>query len=356
MSRFFNPSLAGLDPYTPGEQPSGRKFIKLNTNEPPCPPSPLAIEYAKTEAARCNLYPTLDGGELRLKLAEHYGVSPEEVVVTNGSDEVLNFLFKAFCHKDSPAAFADITYGFYSVFAALNGVPFEEIPLRDGFKIAPEDYIGISKNIFIANPNAPTGLVLPLCDIERIAESNPNNIVVIDEAYIDFGGESALGLIKKYGNLVVVRTFSKSRALAGGRVGYAFARPEIISDIYRIIYSTNPYNLSRTDIAMALGALEDEAYTRALVGGIIEQRGRASEELKGLGFELTDSSANFIFAKPNGISAKELYERLKDRGILVRYFDRPRISDRLRITVGSEDEMTALISAAAEIMKGRDGK
>ena len=353
MSEFWNPDLNGLAPYTPGEQPGGRRYIKLNTNEPPCPPSPLAVKYALAELERSNLYPPLDGGDLRAKLAEHYGITTEEVVVTNGSDEALNFLFKAFCSKDSTAVFPDITYGFYSVFASLNGVPYEEKPLRGDFMIDPEDYIGVNKNIFIANPNAPTGIAMPLRDIERIAESNPRNIVVIDEAYVDFGGETALPLVRKYNNLVVVRTFSKSRALAGGRIGYAFACPEIIADLYRIVYSTNPYNLSRASIAMALGALEDEEYTRALCNCVRQQRLIAAEALRRLGFTLTESAANFLFAKPCGISAKELYRRLKDDGILVRYFDKPRISDHLRITVGSAEQMDVLINTVEKILKGR---
>lgn len=350
MSRFLNPALKDLAPYTPGEQPSGRKYLKLNTNESPCPPSPKAIKYAEEELKVSNLYPPLDGGALREKIAESYGVTPSEVIVTNGSDEVLNFIFKAFCSKTRPAAFADITYGFYSVFAEINGVPYVEIPLKDDFSLDPADYIGISKNIFIANPNAPTGRAIGRDEIEKIAASNPDNVVAIDEAYVDFGGETALPLIKKYRNLIVVRTFSKSRALAGARVGYAFADPELISDLYRIIYSTNPYNISRADLAMALGAIEDSAYTERLCKDIIAARDHTQKALGELGFTVIESSANFIFARPGKIEARELYLKLKDAGILIRYFDKPRIKDWLRITVGSLEQMQQLILAIKNIL------
>ena len=343
MSRFLRPSLEVLEPYTPGEQPSERKYIKLNTNESPFPPSPKAIAAASEAANNLQLYPALDGGELRSAIAKAIGVETSEVVVTNGSDEVLNFCFKAFCSASSPAAFADITYGFYSVFAEYNEVPYELIPLKDDFSIDPNDYIGIGKNIFIANPNAPTGLALPLSDIEEIVRSNPDNIVVIDEAYVDFGGESAVPLIRKYDNLIVTQTFSKSRSMAGARLGFGVACPELTSDIYRLIYSTNPYNLSRVNMAAGFGAINDEEYTRRNCRTIIETREKTSAELRSIGFEVIPSSANFIFAKSPDIGGKELYERLKAEGVLVRHFDKPRICDYLRITIGSKDEMETLL-------------
>ena len=350
MSRFLRPELASLAPYEPGEQPSERKYIKLNTNESPFPPSEKAQKYAREAAESLQLYPALDGGILREKLAERLGVTPAEVVVTNGSDEVLNFCFKAFCGADSPAVFADITYGFYSVFAGINGVPFELIPLKDDFSIDPEDYIGIGKNIFIANPNAPTGLILPVSDIERIVASNPNNIVVVDEAYIDFGGESCVPLVRKYQNLIVMQTFSKSRSLAGARLGFGVACPEIINDLYRVIYSTNPYNLSRTNMAAGLGAIEDEDYTKRNCEEIIDTRNKTAECLKNLGFTVLDSKTNFLFASSSEISGEELYKRLKDEGILIRYFNKPRISDYVRITIGSKDDMQTLTKTIAKIL------
>ena len=350
MSEFLRPELRALEPYVPGEQPVGKKFIKLNTNESPFPPSPKVVEMAAEAAKRLQLYPELDGGGLRGLIAERLGVEKENVAVTNGSDEALNFIFKAFCSPSSPAAFADITYGFYSVFAAINGVPFTVIPLREDFSIDPKDYIGIEKNIFIANPNAPTGLTISQEDICRIAESNPKNIVVVDEAYVDFGGVSAVPLVRKYQNLIVVQTFSKSRSLAGARVGFAVACKEIIDDIYRIIYSTNPYNLSQTNLAAGIGAISDEEYTVAICKKIAATRERISAKLRGLGFKVTDSSANFLFASYPGIGGKTLYEKLKERGILVRRFDKPRISEYLRITVGSDEEMDILVKNITEII------
>ena len=343
MSRFLRPSLESLEPYTPGEQPSERKYIKLNTNESPFPPSLKAVEAASEASKSLQLYPALDGGNLRPALAKIVGVEPEELVITNGSDEVLNFCFKAFCSNERPAVFADITYGFYSVFANYNEVPYELIPLKDDFSIDPRDYIGIGKNIFIANPNAPTGLVLPLNDIEEIVKSNPDNIVVIDEAYIDFGGESAVPLIRKYDNLIVTQTFSKSRSMAGARLGFGIACPALISDLYRLIYSTNPYNLSRVNMAAGLGAVLDEENTRRNCREIIETREMTTTELRKLGFTVLQSSANFVFAKSTDIGGRELYERLKSEGILVRHFNNPRIQDYLRITIGSREEMNILI-------------
>ena len=350
MSRFLRPSLESLEPYTPGEQPSERKYIKLNTNESPFPPSQKAVEAASEASKSLQLYPALDGGNLRPALAKIAGVEPEELVITNGSDEVLNFCFKAFCSKERPAVFADITYGFYSVFANYNEVPYELIPLKDDFSIDPRDYIGIGKNIFIANPNAPTGLVLPLSDIEEIVKSNPDNIVVIDEAYIDFGGESAVPLIRKYDNLIVTQTFSKSRSMAGARLGFGIACPALISDLYRLIYSTNPYNLSRVNMAAGLGAVLDEENTRRNCREIIETREMTTTELRKLGFTVLQSSANFVFAKSPDIGGRELYERLKSEGILVRHFNNQRIQDYLRITIGSREEMNILIEKVKLIL------
>ena len=350
MSRFLRPELSALAPYEPGEQPSERKYIKLNTNESPFPPSEKALKYACDAAESLQLYPALDGGKLREKLAGRLGVTTGELVVTNGSDEVLNFCFKAFCGADSPAVFADITYGFYSVFAEYNGVPYELIPLKGDFSIDPNDYIGIGKNIFIANPNAPTGLILPVSDIEKIVASNPDNIVVVDEAYIDFGGESCVPLVRKYQNLIVTQTFSKSRSLAGARLGFGVAHPEIINDLYRVIYSTNPYNLSRTNMAAGLGAVEDDEYTKRNCAEIIATRGATSKSLKELGFTVLDSKTNFLFATSPEISGEELYKRLKDEGILIRYFNKPRISDYVRITIGSQSDMQTLIKAITRIL------
>lgn len=351
MSRFLSEKYKALTPYTPGEQPKERKYIKLNTNESPFPPSEKAVEYAARAAESLELYSDPEIKRLSLKLAELYSVSPECVICTNGSDEVLNFAFMAFCDRESGAIFPNITYGFYSVFAALNGVPYKEIPLDEDFKIRVEDYFGACKTVFIANPNAPTGIALSLEEIERIVKSNPDNVVVIDEAYVDFGAESAVALTKKYDNLLVTQTFSKSRSMAGARLGFGIGSPALIRDLNMIRFSTNPYNVNSMTMAAGLGVLEDEEYTRENCKKIIENREYAKRELESLGFCMTDSRANFLFAKHEKIGGGELYLKLREKGILVRHWDKPIISDYNRITVGSLDEMQALIDAIKDILE-----
>jgi len=351
MSRFLSEKYKGLTPYTPGEQPKERKYIKLNTNESPFPPSKKAVEYAARAAESVELYSNPEAKRLVAKLSELYDVSPECVICVNGSDEVLNFAFMAFCDRDNGAIFPNITYGFYSVFASLNGVPYTEIPLDDQFNINVEDYVGKNKTIFIANPNAPTGIALSLDEIERIVKSNPDNVVVIDEAYVDFGAESAVGLTKKYDNLLVTQTFSKSRSMAGARLGFGIGSPALIADLNMIRYSTNPYNVNSMTMAAGLGVLEDEEYTRENCKRIMENREYAAGELKSLGFSLTDSKANFLFAKHEKIGGGELYSKLRERGILVRHWQKPIISDYNRITVGSLGQMQALIAAVKDILE-----
>lgn len=351
MSRFFSQKYSGLEPYTPGEQPRERTYIKLNTNESPFPPSEKAQARAAEAAKSLQLYSDPTCKRLHEKLAEVLGVDASEVLCTNGSDEVLNFAFMAFCDEKHPAAFADITYGFYSVFAELNRVPYEIIPLREDFSIDVTDYISIGRTIFIANPNAPTGIALKPSDIERILVSNPDNVVVVDEAYVDFGGESCIPLIRKYPNLLVTGTFSKSRSMAGARLGFGVACRELINDLNTIKYSTNPYNVNSMTMAAGIEVLEDEEYTRANCKTVMENRAYASEELKKLGFRMTDSKTNFIFAAHPEADGGELYRRLKDRGILVRHFDKPRIAQYNRITVGSREQMEALVTALKEILE-----
>ena len=351
MSRFFSEKLSALTPYTPGEQPKERKYIKLNTNESPFPPSEKAIAMAAEAAKSLQLYSDPEQRVLTTAVAENLGVNYEEVLLTNGSDEILNFAFMAFCDKDHPAVFADLTYGFYKVFAQLNGVPYEEIPLKEDFSINVEDYIGINKTVFIANPNAPTGILLSVDDIERIVKSNPDNVVVIDEAYIDFGGESCLPLIKKYDNLLVTRTFSKSRSMAGARLGFGVGCPSLIADLNTIKYSTNPYNVNSMTAAAGIGTMADEEYTLRNCKTVMENRRYVSEELKALGFEMTESMTNFIFAKHPRVSGESVYKGLRERGILVRHFTSPRICEYNRITVGSMDEMRALVAAVKEILE-----
>ena len=351
MSRFFSKKYETLEAYVPGEQPRDKKYIKLNTNESPYPPSPSVLEAVMREAKSLQLYsdPTLT--EVVSALADLYGVSKECVIATNGSDEVLNFAFMAFSDADHPIVFPDITYGFYPVFAELNSIPYTAIPLKEDFSVDPSDYVGIGKNIVIANPNAPTGLALSLADIENIVSSNPDNVVIIDEAYVDFGAESAIGLTKKYPNLLVTGTFSKSRSLAGARLGFGIASAELIRDLNTIRFSTNPYNVNRMTIAAGAAAIADNDYYMANAKKIIKTREYTVAELKKLGFEMTDSRANFIFARHKDIDGERLYLELKARGILVRHFSGERIKEYNRITVGTMEEMNSLISAIAEILR-----
>ena len=353
MSRFFSDRHKSLVPYTPGEQPTGRQYIKLNTNESPFPPSEKAVAYAAQAAKRLELYPDPTCGELHAAFAKQCGVEPDEVLMTNGSDEILYFAFQAFCDDRHPAAFADVTYGFYSVFAQLLHIPYTLIPLREDFTIEPEDYVGLGKTIFLANPNAPTGIALGLDAVERIVRGNPNNVVVVDEAYVDFGGESAVSLIHRYDNLLVTQTFSKSRSLAGGRLGCGLGCKALIADLNTIKYSTNPYNINRMTMAAGLGALEDDAYMRDNCSKIIETREATTEALRRLGFTVIDSSANFVFAKADWIGGSDLYLQLKERGVLIRHFETPRLKDYNRITIGTREQMRALILAINDIREAQ---
>jgi len=352
MTRFFSDKYASLVPYTPGEQPKERKYIKLNTNESPFPPSPKAVEAAAKAAENLQLYSDPECTPLVKAIAEHFGIDRDEVICTNGSDEILNFAFMAFCDKDHPAAFADITYGFYPVFAALNGVPCDIIPLRKDFTIGVEDYCGIGKTIFIANPNAPTGIALSTADIERILRSNPDNIVVIDEAYVDFGAESCGPLLRKSDNLLVTQTYSKSRSLAGSRLGFGIACKALIRDLNTIRFSTNPYNINSVTMAAGVAAMQDDAYMTANCRTVTENRAYTAKELTAMGFEVIPSLTNFVFARHPRLDGGMLYETLKDMGILVRHFTAPRIRDYNRITIGSRDQMDALLAAVRTILEG----
>jgi len=352
MSRFFSEKYKALEPYTPGEQPKNLgELVKLNTNENPFPPSEKAMEYLRNNTRALNLYSDPTVAELTAKLAETYGVSTDEVIVNNGSDETLNFAFMAFCDESHPAVFPNITYGFYPVFAGLNNIPYREILLKDDFSIDVNDYLNIGSTIFIANPNAPTGKFLPLSDIERICASNPGNVVVIDEAYVDFGAESAVGLIRKYSNLLVVQTFSKSRSMAGARLGYGIACRELIADLNTIKYSTNPYNINSMSIAAGIGMLLDPEYTKHCCSTIAENREYLCSELKKRGFEFPESLANFVFAKHNSIDGGELYARLKEKGVLIRHFTKPEIMQYNRITIGTRGQLDRLLAAIDEIME-----
>lgn len=349
MSRFFSKKYASLVPYTPGEQPRERKYIKLNTNESPFPPSEKSRRLAAEAAERLQLYPDPDCTELTAALAALCGVEPDEVILTNGSDEILNFAFMAYCDEKTPAAFADLTYGFYSVFGEINRIPYVEIPLKEDFTIDITDYFGLHKTIFIANPNAHTGISLTRAEIEEILKANPDNVVVIDEAYVDFGGETCIPLIKKYDNLLVAQTFSKSRSMAGARLGFGIGCKSLIQDLNAIKYSTNPYNINRMTMAAGLGMVQDEEYTQANCAAIIETREWTTKELTRRGFTVLPSRTNFVFAKHRAVSGADIYTGLKERGILIRHFTKERIKDYNRITIGTREEMEALMKALDEM-------
>ena len=349
MSRFLDTKFAALEAYVPGEQPRDKKYIKLNTNESPFPPCPAILDAVNgAAAADLRLYSDPTSIAVKRAIADFYGVSPEWVFVSNGSDESLNFLFMAFC--ENGAAYADITYGFYQVFADLYQKKTTVVPLEDDFTLDPEKLMATTETLFIANPNAPTGICFPPDVIETIVTSNPDRLVVVDEAYIDFGGESVVPLTQKYDNLAVVQTFSKSRQLAGARLGFTIANPAIIEGLETIKYSTNPYNVNRLTQLCGVLAMEDRAYFDKTRTAIIENRAYTVDELKKRGFTMTDSMTNFIFAKSDKISGKAYYDGLRERGVLVRYFGKARIADYVRITIGSREEMEALIAATDDIL------
>ena len=349
MSRFLNKQYQTLKAYTPGEQPRNMQYIKLNTNESPYPPAPSVVEAMTAEQVELlRLYSDPTAKELKEKLAALYGVQPENVFVSNGSDEVLNFAFMAFGGQG--VVFPEISYGFYQVYGDLYDLDYQKIPLKEDFSIDPEDYCGKGKMVVIANPNAPTGMSLTLGQVERIVASNPDSLVLIDEAYVDFGGETCLNLIKKYDNLLVVRTFSKSRCLAGGRLGYAFASEAIIADLEKIKYSTNPYNINRLTLLLGETTVEAEPYYQQKCQAIRETRGWTTAQLESLGFAVLPSDANFLFAKSDKVSGGELYAALKAKGILVRHFTNPKICDYNRITIGTPEQMETFISKVKEVL------
>lgn len=350
MSRFFSNKYSELEAYTPGEQPKDMKYIKLNTNESPFSPSEKVAEAAFNAAKTLCLYSDPECKKLNDKMAEVFSVRPTQVLMTNGSDEILNFAFMAFCDAEHGAAFPEISYGFYPVFAALNGVPYDEIPLKDDFSIDYKDYCGINKTIFIANPNAPTGLALSINEIEEIVRSNPESVVVIDEAYVDFGASSALTLVEKYDNLLVTGTFSKSRSLAGSRLGFGIAQESLINDLNTIKYSTNPYNINSMTMAAGVAVLEENELYMENCRKIMETRAYTKEQLEKLGFSVLDSRANFLFAKSDRVSGETYYLKLKEKGVLVRHFSKEKIKDYVRITIGTKEQMDILLDKTKEII------
>ena len=340
-------------PYTPGEQPKENDIIKLNTNENPYPPSPAvkeALEELNYKDMR--LYPAPDAAELVNAIAGEYGVKPEEVFVGVGSDDVLSVAFQTFFNSDEPILFPEITYSFYDVWADVYKIPYEAIPLNDDLTIDPEDYTLDNGGIVIANPNAPTGIYMRPEAIEGIVKANPGSVVIIDEAYIDFGGISVLPLIKKYDNLLVVQTFSKSRSMAGMRIGFAVGNAALIKYMNDVKFSVNSYTMSRAAIAAGTAAAKDTAYYKGTCAKIIKTRERAKNQLTRLGFTFPDSQSNFLFIKHDTVEAKTIFEELRKRKIYVRYWDsKPVLRDHLRVTVGTSTDMQKLFDALAEILK-----
>ncbi len=352
MSKFLRECYDSLVPYTPGEQLNDKKYIKLNTNESPYPPSPKVKDVLSGEVIdNLKLYSDPELKVLKDAIADHFDLKRENVFCGNGSDDVIAFSIMAFCGNGGELCCPDITYSFYPVYCDLFKANLIQKPLKDDFTIDVNDYIGINKNIIIANPNAPTGLVLSVNEIEKIVASNPDNIVIIDEAYVDFCSETCVGLLKKYNNLIVTQTFSKSRSLAGLRLGFALASEEIIADLEKIKYSFNPYNINTLGVTAGAAAIDDDDYYRECNRKTVAIREKTKLMLKDCGFECLDSQSNFIFAKHNKIPAEQLYLKLKEQGILIRYFNKPRISEYVRITVGDDWQMELFVSAVSLIAK-----
>ena len=350
MSRFLSPTLAAVTPYTPGEQPQDQQYIKLNTNESPYLPSPAVIAaVSEHEVEKLRLYSDPACADLLKAAAAHFGLQPEQIMPGNGSDENLFFALRAFCDADHPLAYADITYGCYGVWCGLMHIPSHIIPLKEDFTLDPKDYYGLNQTIVLANPNAPTGIALPRAEIEGILKANPNNVVIVDEAYVDFGGESCVPLIDRYENLLVVQTFSKSRQLAGARLGLAMGNAKLIADLNRVKFSLNPYNINRLTLKAGQAALEDTAYFDRTRAAIVDTRAWTKQQLEQRGFAVLDSRSNFLFASTDRKDGETLYKKLKKNGILVRHFDAPRIQNWLRITIGTPEQMQTFMETLDKI-------
>ena len=352
MSRFLDERLLSLKAYVPGEQPEPGKYIKLNTNEFPYMPAPEVQCVAAEATSYMNLYCDLTCKKLKNSFQKVFGYGKNNVVFTNGSDEALYFCFLAFCGRDCGVAFPDISYGFYKVYADLCGLKQDIIPLDEDFRVVPRDYFGINKTIFIANPNAPTGLRLSNGDIEAILQNNPNNIVVIDEAYTDFSGETCAPLISKYDNLVIVGTFSKSRGMAGARLGYIIASEEIVSDIEKVKFSINPYNVNNITQAVGTAVLENNEYYAEKISEICKTRDRFSKRLIEIGFLVIPSKTNFIFARHPEFDGATVSAYLKENGVLVRHFDSERIKSYVRISIGTPEQMSRVEEVLLNMVGG----
>ncbi len=349
--RGWEKNVRKVVPYVPGEQPALENLIKLNTNENPYPPSPKVLEaLSRMDGEKLRKYPDPASSRLTRALAERYGVAEDQVFVGVGSDDVLGMAFMTFFNSEKPVLFPDISYSFYPVWADLLRIPYETRKLDENFTIQKEDYLTENGGIVFPNPNAPTGLLMPLSEVEEIVAANPDAVVIVDEAYIDFGGRSAVPLIAGYDNLLVVQTFSKSRSMAGMRIGFALGQAPLIKAMSDIKYSYNSYTMNLPSQVAGVKALEDEEYFQSTLKKVIETREKAKTRLSALGFTFPDSRANFIFAKHKEKPAEEIFQALKERQIFVRHFNQPRIHDYLRITVGTDEEMEALFAFLEEYL------
>ncbi|OEY65189.1 histidinol-phosphate transaminase [Marinobacter sp. X15-166B] len=351
MSKFWSPLVRTLEPYVPGEQPKLDNLVKLNTNENPFGPSPrviAAITAAVDDSLR--LYPDPEADALKQALADYYQVNTDQVFVGNGSDEVLAHIFQALLQQDQPILYPDISYSFYPVYCGLYGIDSQVVPLTEHFAIDPADYQQPNGGVIFPNPNAPTGRCLPLSDVEAIVQANPERVVVVDEAYVDFGGETAIRLVDQYPNLLVTQTFSKSRSLAGLRVGFAIGHRDLIEALTRVKDSFNSYPLDKLAQVGAIAALEDTEYFEACRRTVIDERERVTAALAANGFEVLPSAANFVFARHPDHSGEELARALREKKIIVRHFNRPRISDYLRITIGTPEQNSQLLEGVAQLV------
>ena len=346
MSKFWSPFVKQLVPYVPGEQPKLTNLVKLNTNENPYGPSPLALDAMRAEVAdTLRLYPDPNGDRLKQAVAAFYGVTPGQVFVGNGSDEVLAHIFHGLFQQERPLLFPDISYSFYPVYCGLYGITFEQVPLNDGFQIDPADYARPNGGIIFPNPNAPTGCLLPLDAIEAMLQASPDSVVVVDEAYIDFGGDTAIALVDRYPNLLVTQTLSKSRSLAGLRVGLAVGHPDLIEALERVKNSFNSYPVDRIALAGAAAAFDDRAWFEQTRNAVIRDREQLTAALQARGFEVLPSGANFIFACHPERDAAEIAAQLRERSVIVRHFKQARIAQFLRITIGTPEQNAALLAA-----------
>lgn len=349
MENLWKNNLRKITPYVPGEQSKEKNIVKLNANENPYPPSPKAIEALKSfNSDRLRYYPNANSTELKEALAEYYNVDIENIFVGNGSDDVLAIAFQSFFNSDKPIVYPDLTYSFYPVWCDLFGIPYKTYPVDDNFRIIPEDYKEANGGVVIPNPNAPTSIGEGLDFVEKIMQYNPDSVVIIDEAYVDFGGTSSVELTNKYKNLLITGTFSKSRSLAGLRIGFAVGSKELISVMEAVKNSYNSYTVDSVSIAMGTASVRDDEYFKATCKRIIDTRERFTKEMKELGFKVLDSSTNFIFATHSDLSMKDMFEYLKTKNVFIRYFSLPRIDNYTRITIGTDEEMDILLKEIKE--------